>query len=116
MSDVGPLPVGVSRILSSKNLSICFTSSFSSIPGFRDNLTTNNPINLILAPLEPHHQGQRIYILITWGTDEVRRGETIFPFQQDSQKFAISHFSEKRGESPTHTRGGSAGGESHGYD
>ena len=32
-------------------------SSFSSIPGFRDNSTTNDPIDLILASLEPHHRG-----------------------------------------------------------
>ena len=82
---------------------VLFRVSFSSITGFRDISTTNDPINLISAPLEPHHQGQHIYILITWGTDEVRRGGTIFPFQRDSQKFAISHFSDKWGESPTHT-------------
>ena len=50
------------------------TFSLSSIPGFRDISTTSNPINLILAPLEPQRRGQHIYILITWGTDEERRG------------------------------------------
>ena len=89
-------------------------SSFSSIPGFRDNSTTNDPINLISAPSQPHRRGPHTYILIIWGTDEVRKRETIFPFKQDSQKFTISHFSDKWGESPTHTKSGSAGGESHG--
>ena len=83
---------------------------FSSITSYRDNSTTNNPINFIFTPLDPHHRGQHACLSITRGTDEGRKGESIFPFKLNFQKFAISHFSDKWTESPTHTKCESEGG------
>ena len=63
-------------------VSATHTSSFSSVTSYCNISATKNPINFVLTPLDPHHDGLREYLFSTWGMSRGEGGKSHFPFRR----------------------------------